>query len=36
MVEPKQKIKVIIKKLHDENEELKRSTTWLKLQGEEL
>jgi hypothetical protein len=30
MVEVEQKIKVVIKKLHDENEELKGSTTWLK------
>jgi hypothetical protein len=36
MVEAKQKIKVFIKKLQDENDELKISTTWLKLQGEEL
>jgi hypothetical protein len=28
--------KMFIKKLHDENEELKGSTSWLKLQDEEL
>ncbi len=32
----KQKIKVFIKKLHDENEEFKGSITWLKLQDEKL
>jgi hypothetical protein len=31
MVEVKQKIKMFINKLHDENEELKNSTTWLNL-----
>ncbi len=31
-----EKIKRFIKKLHDENEELKGSTTWLKSQDEEL
>ncbi len=31
-----QKNKVFIKKLQDENEELKGSTTWLKLQDEGL
>ncbi len=31
-----QKIKVFIKKLQDENEELKSSTTWLNSQEEEL
>ncbi len=31
----KQKIKMLIKKLQDENEELKGSTTWLKSQDEE-
>ncbi len=36
MVEVEQKIKVLIKKLQDENEELKGSTTWLKSQEEEL
>ncbi len=36
MAEPKQKIKVLIKKLQDENEELKGSTTQLKSQDEEL
>jgi hypothetical protein len=30
------KNKIIIKKIHDENEELKGSTTQLKLQDEEL
>jgi uncharacterized protein (DUF3084 family) len=35
-VEAKQKNKVFIKKLQDENEELKGSTTQLKLQDEEL
>jgi hypothetical protein len=36
MAEVEQKIKVFIKKLQDENEELKGSTTWLKAQDEEL
>jgi hypothetical protein len=36
MVEVEQKIKVLIKKLQDENEELKGSTTRLKLQDEKL
>jgi hypothetical protein len=36
MAEAEQKNKVLIKKLQDENEELKGSTTWLKLQDEEL
>ncbi len=36
MVKVKQKIKVLIKKLQDENEELKGSTTRLKSQDEEL
>jgi ribosomal protein L31E len=35
-VEVEQKIKVLIKKLHDENEELKSSTTRLKSHEEEL
>ncbi len=35
-VEVEQKNKVFIKKLHDENEELKGSTTWLKLLDEKL
>ncbi len=34
MTKAKQKIKMLIKKLYDENEELKGSTTWLKLQDE--
>jgi hypothetical protein len=34
--EAKQKIKVFIKKLHDENEELKGSTTWMKSQDDKL
>jgi ribosomal protein L31E len=34
--EAESKIKVFIKKLQDENEELKGSTTWLKSQDEEL
>ncbi len=33
-VEAKQMIKVFIKKLHDENEELKGNITWLKSQNE--
>jgi len=36
MVEAKQKNKVLIKKLQDENEEFKDSTTWLKSQDEKL
>jgi len=36
MAQAEQKNKVFIKKLQDENEELKGSTTWLKLQDEEL
>ncbi len=36
MVKVKQKIKVLIKKLQDENEELKGRTTRLKSQDEEL
>jgi hypothetical protein len=36
MAEAEQKIKVLIKKLQDENEELKGSTTWLKLQDERI
>ncbi len=35
-VEDKQKIKVFIKKLQDENEELEGNTSWLKLQDEKL
>ncbi len=35
-VEVEQKVKVIIKKLHDENDELKGSTTRLKLHDEQL
>ncbi len=35
-VEVEQNIKGLIKKLQDENEELKGSTTWLKSQDEEL
>jgi hypothetical protein len=31
-----QKNKILIKKLHDENEEFKGSTPWLKSQDEEL
>jgi hypothetical protein len=31
MTKDKYKIKMFIKKLYDENEELKGSTTWLKL-----
>jgi hypothetical protein len=31
-----QKIKVFIKKLQDDNEELKGSTTWMKSQDEKL
>jgi hypothetical protein len=31
-----QKNKVLIQKLQDDNEELKGSTTWLKLQDEKL
>jgi hypothetical protein len=31
-----QKNKMFIKKLHDENEELKGSITWLKSEDEEL
>jgi hypothetical protein len=34
--EVEQKNKMFIKKLHDENEELKGSTTQLKLQDEKL
>ncbi len=34
--EAKQKIKVFIKKLQDENEELKGSTTWMKSQDDKL
>jgi len=36
MVKAEQKIKAFIKKLQDENEELKGSTTQLKSQEEEL
>ncbi len=36
MAQAEQKNKVFIKKLQDENEELKGSTTRLKLQDEEL
>jgi hypothetical protein len=35
-IKVEQKIKVLIRKLQDENEELKGSTTWLKSQDEEL
>ncbi len=35
-VEAEKKIKMFIKKLWDENEELNSNTTWLKLQEEEL
>jgi hypothetical protein len=31
-----QKTKVLTKKLHDENEELKGSITWLKLKDEKV
>jgi ATP-dependent Zn protease len=34
--EVKHKNKMLIKKLQDENEEFKGSTTWLKLQDEKL
>ncbi len=36
MAKAEQKNKVFIKKLHDENEQLKGSTTWLKSQDEKL
>ncbi len=36
MAKEKKKIKMFIKNLQDEKEELKGSTTWLKLQNEEL
>ncbi len=35
-VKAKQKIEIFIKKLQDENDELKNSTTWQKSQEEEL
>ncbi len=35
-VEAEQKIKVLIKIMQDENEELKGNTTWLNSQDEEL
>jgi hypothetical protein len=35
-VDAKQKIKMFIKKLKDENEEFKGNTIWLKSQEEEL
>ncbi len=36
MAEVEQKNKILIRKLQEENEELKGSTSWLKSQDEEL